>query len=617
MLFRHHGRSLLALLAAGLPTFALAGEVVPSGPYVADARGPIVVGYYAPDAKKVKFKASTGTAGDVVRSEDGVIRAKWTPPKVTSATSADLTLVIDGADVPLRVTLVPPPLGREAAFDGTLQLPTVRVEGVPTELPTAATTLSVRAQVGGQAPSGNATAAPWFLAQGGAILQAKAAAPPTDGIHAASVKLPASTPFLAVAAGAPVAGSTLPAYRTFAIADRNTTVADGKSAIGIVVVAVDRMGAPVPKIELQLSVPDGDGTVPAKVKTDANGVALVAFTPGKHPGFTSVRVNGAAVIGEFPLFLTDTATGSAPHFTDLGDAEYRGWSRAWREAIAITTATAPPPVTPTPPPPVAPPPPVTPTVAASPAPAARSVAPPAEPKPAPPPAAPAAAPSERAPDESLRVAGELWMTRGNYKVESTVPEVAAADFGAPLVGFWGLRADVSWKAGSPLGGALFAEGGANALIPGLGLPSGKTVAVLPQLWAQAALRKSVNDVLSWQVGVGVDHHAGLFFAYTDDARSAGEATPDGAFGARISGAALWRSRRFFARAELAEALAPLPVLTQASLRVEVPLHDGLWATGGLRLDAQHLGWMHSDDGVSGAFVMPGATLGVAYSPGKR
>ena len=656
VLFRRDGLSLLALFTSWLPALAAAGELIPSGPYVADPYGPIVVGYYAPEARKVKFRSSTGTAVDAVRSDDGIIRAKWTPPKVTAATSADLTLVIDGAEVAIRVALVPPPLGRASSYDGALQLPVVRFEGVPTELPTTATPLAVRAQVEG------AMAAPWFLAQGGSVVVPKITTPPPDGLHSATVKLPASAPFLVVAAGAAMSTSTLPAYRTFAFADRNTTIADGKSAIGIVVVAVDRMGAPVPKIDLQLSVPDGDGRVPAKAKTDANGVALIAFTPGTRPGFTSVRIHGAAVVGEFPLFLTqqfppqqvppqqsppplsptNSAVAVAPNFTDLGDAEYRVWSRAWRDAIAVPSAAAPPPVPPPPPLPAPTPKPdsagTAPSKATSSLGHSQSSAPSvgtsraqkadtvsadsraaADPDTQTPTAsAPRASRSSPPASESaLRITGDLWATRGRYKVERTLPAVAAADFGAPMVGFWGLRADASWHAGPALGGSFFVEGGANALSLGLAMPNGNTVVFLPQLWAHAALRKPLNEAVSWQVGIGVDHHASLLFAYTDDARLAGLATPEGSLGARVSGAAIWHGRRLLARAELAEVLAPMPVLTQASLRVDAPLDDGLWATGGVRLDAQHLGRLHDGDGVSGGFVLPAMTIGVAYTPSAR
>ena len=90
----------------------------------------------------------------------------------------------------------------------------------------------------------------------------------------------------------------------------------------------------MPGVELRLSVPRGDGSVPATVKTDAHGMARVTFKAGKTEGMSGLRAEAAGFVGEAPVFQRVAVLAAPP---PGGSPEYDAVLARWRQAAPTLT----------------------------------------------------------------------------------------------------------------------------------------------------------------------------------------------------------------------------------------------------------------------------------------
>jgi hypothetical protein len=598
-------------------------EVIPTGPLVADAREPAVLAFHIPGAKKYKVRAEEGSVGTVIRGADDVLRVTYTPPPVESPRNLSFRVTVDGNEHTFTVLAVPAPLGRSSGTPTLPALPAWSIEARPTTLAEASKaklSIALRTATADASP-------PWLIATPAIPLALKKQ---KDGSFLATAPVPAGTSRLSVAAGPTLPATKLPAYRAFGLPDSVGLPADGQSVAAITVWAVDRNGIPVPNVDLKLRVPDGDGAVPAVVRTEASGFARVPFRAGQQPGFTSLLMEGPAVAGEVPLLLRPPGT-PEPELAGLGDPERQRWLAAWSAAIVGFVMEAPIEAPPAPKPepaaspvPTAKPEPVNKPEAVAKAPPPEKERPtpttePVKPAPAAPPVpaeAPVAnaapAPPPKAVSQArLRAFGAAAHTRGRYQLTVDDPSLAAAEFRAPALGFWGIDAGADLRLLSASWGALFTEVRASASLPGLRLPDGPRVTVLHAISANLAWRRSLSGAFAAQVAGGLDHHAALFFRYTDPTRLEATPSPEGVLGGRLSGALLRETERLLVRAEVAEVFAPAPVLTQIGGRAEFPLAGGWIVYTAARADVHHLGAVASESGASGSFVQPVFSGGVA------
>lgn len=229
------------------------------------------------EAAPVEFSVTAG-AVDAARHEGaGVYVATWTPPFGNAAVKATLTAKLAGA-APVQADSVPVGL--------TPVRPTsVAVVAEPPTLPAAATELAVVAKVAG--PDGAALAGRTLaFTANGATLQG--VEDKKDGTYRATFATTGKGP-VEVTARATTPSLGNPLGRIVLVPARDALPPDGLSSGMVTVATLDDYGYPVPDTEVALRLVSGDGSIPATVRTDADGVAQVYYTAGRKNGFVAIE----------------------------------------------------------------------------------------------------------------------------------------------------------------------------------------------------------------------------------------------------------------------------------------------------------------------------------------
>lgn len=280
------------------------------------------VAAFSGDGDPISAKAPSLTAsrGSVEGPswDGGVWVAGVTPP----GTPGDivLTATAEGAKVERKVKVV-----------GTL--PSIVLAAEPAEIPKTGTTFKVVARV----KDANGTALPGRVPAFGATGATISGTPKDkgDGTYTTTWKLASGATAARVWATPATDVSGLPAARLLAWPATATVAANGTDTVQIVVVAVDALGLPVPNVDLRLGAPKGDGSVPPTAKTDAKGVARIAYKAGKTAGLAGVRIEGAGLVTELPLW--QTRDGAGPTLPPGGDAATEAVRALWQAAVPDTT----------------------------------------------------------------------------------------------------------------------------------------------------------------------------------------------------------------------------------------------------------------------------------------
>lgn len=253
----------------------------------ADARVqvPVRAMVVAPDGRPdesapVEFAVTAGTVGAARHEGGGVYVATWTPPFGNAAVKATLTAKLGGASavqVDTRpVDLVP------------VRPTSVALAAEPPTLPAAATALAVVAKVAG--PDGAALPGRTLaFSANGAKLQGVVDG--KDGTYRATFATTGKGP-VEVTARAAAASLGNPLARIVVVPARDALPPDGLSSGMLTVATLDEYGYPVPNVDVALRLVSGDGSIPATVRTNAEGVAQVFYTAGRKNGF--VRVEATA-----------------------------------------------------------------------------------------------------------------------------------------------------------------------------------------------------------------------------------------------------------------------------------------------------------------------------------
>lgn len=280
------------------------------------------VAAFAGNGDPISAKAPTLTASrgavEAPAWDAGVWVASVTPP----ATPGDivLTATAEGAKVERKVTIV-----------GTI--PSIALTPEPEEIPKTATTFKVTARV----KDANGTALPGRVPAFGAAGATISGTPKDnkDGSYTTLWKLASGATSARVWATPATDVSGLPPARLLAWPSTATVAANGTDTVQIVVIAVDAFGLPVPNVDLRLGAPKGDGSVPPTAKTDTKGVARVAYKAGKTAGLAGVRVEGAGLVTELPLY--QTRDGAGPTLPPGGDEATEAARARWQAAAPDVT----------------------------------------------------------------------------------------------------------------------------------------------------------------------------------------------------------------------------------------------------------------------------------------
>jgi hypothetical protein len=109
---------------------------------------------------------------------------------------------------------------------------------------------------------------------------------------------------------------------------------DGSSTLEIAVVALDAYGVPVPRVELGVTSPVGDGSTAPTVTTDKHGFAVIEYRAGVSEGPSAI-VASASGVEAATLFWQGEGGTIEPSGTDLMLADAAQW-RAATPAVTIS-----------------------------------------------------------------------------------------------------------------------------------------------------------------------------------------------------------------------------------------------------------------------------------------
>ncbi|MDP2311458.1 MAG: Ig-like domain-containing protein [Pseudomonadota bacterium] len=299
-------------------TTAIAFYPLPTSvPAQGDLAVPVRIVVIGPDGEPkadatVKLTTSKGTVTPATWDRE-VFSASFTPP--TTPGEITLTAEVDGAKAERKIKIV-----------GTI--PTVTLVSEPVDIAKTGTSFSVVARVKDAQGTGVVGRPPTLTVDG-----ATANGTPKDnkdGSYTFAYKVSSSTNRVRIYAAPPVETSSMPAARLVAWPGAATVAANGSDTVTVTVLAVDAFGLPVPNVTLKLGAPRGDGSVPPTAKTDARGMARILFTAGRTPGLASVRVEGAGLVTEVPLF--QAKDGAAPMLPTGGGPSDEALVAKWKGA---------------------------------------------------------------------------------------------------------------------------------------------------------------------------------------------------------------------------------------------------------------------------------------------
>lgn len=520
-------------------TTAIAFYPLPASvPAQADLSVPVRIVVIGPDGRPkadatVKLSASKGTITPATWDRY-VYSATFSPP--TTPGEIVLTAEVDGARSERRIKIV-----------GTV--PTLTLSTEPMDIPKPGTSFSVVARVKDAQGTGVVGRAPTLTVDGATANGS--AKDNKDGSYTFPYKVSSATNRIRVYAAPSVEASSMPAARLVAWPGAPMLAANGSDTVTVTVLAVDAYGLPVPNVSLKLGAPRGDGSVPPTGKTDARGMARLTFTAGRTPGVASVRIEGAGLVTEVPLFQAKDGIG--PILPTGGGAADEALVAKWKAAapeLRLMREVVVPPSGPV-------------VVAQAGAqPPAASVA-------------SARAPTPPAPWAKLRVGGGLLNARGTYTMSSDAGAqlLGAASFATPDAGFFGLAAEGVWLPIHQPWGSLGLD------LRGRSQLEWFDVADLPYINVQrdaivaARYRRGLAGMLSMEGSLGFHYTTGVLFRYSDAARSDAELLNFPLYGARLGGLLSLESDAIYLSLEIAETFAPFPIDTHAELLFDLRISD--------------------------------------------
>lgn len=266
-----------------------------------------------PDAMPT-LTATAGRISEARHAGNGVFVATYTPPDGRSAITATIqaTLGDTTQSDSIDIALVP---GMPS---------TVEVSAEPSALAVGATALKVYTSLKAADGTGLTGRSIRFTAAGAAF---KTVTDLKGGDYRADFSAnPASDALVRVVA---VPAPSENALRHVIVLPSRSAVKPGERQV-VTVITTDAFGYAVPNVTVELGVLGAQGSLPATVTTDAQGVADVIYEAGATSGLTHVEAKAGAARGASSFWQADL---QAPGLPTSGSLGARTVAQTWRSAI--------------------------------------------------------------------------------------------------------------------------------------------------------------------------------------------------------------------------------------------------------------------------------------------
>lgn len=408
-----------------------------------------------------------------------------------------------------------------------------------------------------------------------------------DGTYTQTARVNRGATEVRLAASADLAASGLPAYRLH-VWPSGSVPADGTSSVDVLLAVEDALGLPVPGVELTLSVPEGDGSVPPKVTTGADGAVRTRYHAGTTPGIVAIAATGGGLTA-----ATGLRQGPGAPILPAGSSARVAAVERWSASLPalIVSPPAPRPVAAVVSDPATTTPPVT-TTAVTPAdPVARVAANPTMTTTSP----------SRAPGVATMPRGRVRLALADAPIQYSSELEGGADEYAPRASF----------SVTPFFGAVALEPTAEVWLGsartwGLDLRARATIyrvrvgddtftALPPDVHAGVRYRFWSSGRTSAYGGLGAHYTTGTLFAYANDARTAAELVDYPIVGGRLAAGLRYENDALLVDLQAAETFGPFPVITRGDLTVDVPLSAPVDLTLGAAVEYRSMEFSVGDD----------------------
>lgn len=412
-----------------------------------------------------------------------------------------------------------------------------------------------------------------------------------DGTYSASYRLSGDEQAVLRATPA-LEPSGLPPVRLVFYPETWDVPGDGGSKVGLVVVAEDALGLPVPNVQITLSVPHGDGAVPPSAST-GDGVVRVPYTAGNTGGPGIIVAEGHGLTAATAIWQS-TPAAPLPAMQAVGSTPDIEAVARWQTQVphvevgrklpAPVIAAAPPVAAPV----------VTPG-AAAPAAAAPVAAAPAAAAPGTAPVANTKQPkAPKEPSEAPYIRTRAGLLNGPFNYTATL-EGETVNFAQ----------EASFQL-TPWFGALGFDAQAEGWLPVLDDRPGLFVDVRMRAYNVEVRDTQYSnspvdlhiagrfkfwswDVLSAYGGLGYMKSSEALFTYTNEFKSQGALVNYPLSGARLAAGFRVESGGWLGQVEVSETFAPFPIVTTVDVTGDIPIPDSVVGVSlGWGLDARSM-----------------------------
>lgn len=245
-------------------------------------------------ASDMKITASAGTVA--TPGPDGrVMQAAWTLP----STPGEVTLGAswNGLTAQRKVRVLSP-------------LPRMTLAADPPEYPASGGSVKLLANLKDAGGTSLAGRSPQILVEGGSL--SGSLKDNKDGSYTGSASGSSKSDRMRVHGAPQIDASSLAPARILAWTTSPTVSGNGLDTTTLTLVAVDAFDLPVANVDFKLAVPRGDGVLPPTAKSDAKGLARVVYKSGTSPGLQTLRIEGAGLVTELPVFQVGKNVFAAP-----------------------------------------------------------------------------------------------------------------------------------------------------------------------------------------------------------------------------------------------------------------------------------------------------------------
>ncbi len=386
-----------------------------------------------------------------------------------------------------------------------------------------------------------------------------------DGSYSSSWRMQSGKDWMEAVAIPKVGSSGLAPTRLLMWPTASSINADGISKVTVFIIAEDAVGLPVPNLNIDLTIPAGDGLLPPTVNTGRSGIAQVEFTAGTTGGAVLARASLGALSAQTRVWQVGPRQ-SFPGTIDTGSQSTIDAIAKWRQripALIVSKANAKASAPSTRP--------ATETTTSRPSTSSSS-----SPSAAADPGASSAVPEKerKVGYKTFRLRGLATNHIGSYSssLVGLGAEVYAPDAAYSTIGQTGIRSELEFWVLPDQSLGFFTNAGFSALRLGLG--ASKAGFVPLDMHAGFRYRASDNGTWSTHVGGGFRYANEVVFQYATPERTAAIPVKYPVAGLTVNGGfrGEWQDALF--EATLSTVWSPAPTSAHLTLRGDIPIQEG-------------------------------------------